>query len=150
MSRIFSSLSTERTAVWDVLLLSRSHFIYHSHVPVLRRPLSSVALKPSLHTPRRRSLHATSSLFLPRKRDFFSSNTLLQQQVRRTDDTSLENQQPPKKRQLRLPATKTSLRRVAVEAQRSRDGGLSQTAATVDIHSRTKVRHDIPPAVFSY
>jgi hypothetical protein len=128
-----------------MLLPSRSYYICQNHVLVLRRPFSSVALKPSFfHAPRRRSLHAAPTLFLPRRRDFFSSNTLLQQQVRRTDDASLEGQQPQKKRQLRLPATKTSLRRVAVEAQRSRDGGLSQIGAGVDIHSRTKVRYGFP------
>jgi len=128
-----------------MLLSSRSYYICHNYALALRRPFSSVALQPSFfHAPRRRSLHAAPSLFLPRKRDFFSSNTLLQQQVRRTDDASLESQQPQKKRQLRLPATKTSLRRVAVEAQRSRDGGLPQIGAGVDIHSRTKVRYGVP------
>src|SRR5438552_1936824 len=110
-----------------MLVSSPSRFICQNHALVFRRLFSSVTLVPShlrrCNAPRRRSMHATSSLFLPRKRDFFSSNALLQQQVR-TDDASLENRQPQKRRQLRLPATKTSLRRVAVEAQRSRDGGL--------------------------
>jgi hypothetical protein len=136
-----------------MLMSSPSRFLYQNHTLVFRRPFSSVTLefiRPHWYNaPRRRSMHAASSLLLPRKRDFFSSNSLLQQQMGRTGDASLENQQPQKKRQLRLPATKTSLRRVAVEAQRSRDGGLSQTSAGLDIHSRTKVESDNSLVVFT-
>jgi hypothetical protein len=126
---------------------SSSRFACQNQALVFRRLFSGVTLKPShlrlYNTPRLRSVHAASTLFLPRKRDFFSSNALLQQQAHQTGDASPENRQPQKKRQLRLPATKTSLRRVAVEAQRSRDGGLSQISAGVDIHSHTKVESDV-------
>ncbi|ERF75840.1 hypothetical protein EPUS_01206 [Endocarpon pusillum Z07020] len=83
-----------------------------------------------------RPLHAAPALLLPRRRDFFSSNSVLRQQVQNPDgskDKQLtqsdngEVAQIPKRKGARASAAKTSLRRVAVEAQRSKDSSLSKS-----------------------
>lgn len=67
-----------------------------------------------------RFLHATAAGQAPRKRNFFSSNAKLQEEF--TDHKNAGKDVPLQKRkQIRLPGGKTSLRRVAVEAQRSRE-----------------------------
>ncbi|KAG4427795.1 hypothetical protein IFR05_016721 [Cadophora sp. M221] len=67
-----------------------------------------------------RCLHASAAGQAPRKRNFFSSNATLQQES--ASNGSLEDLPPAQKRKpVRSPAGKTSLRRVAVEAQRSRE-----------------------------
>ncbi|KAE8153738.1 hypothetical protein BDV25DRAFT_149072 [Aspergillus avenaceus] len=79
--------------------------------------------------PRSQSLHASSPFGLPRRKDFFSSNAYLAQKSPRTgdvSDASTQETQKQRKRGGRLPAAPTSLRRVAVEAQRSKDGFLSK------------------------
>ena len=71
-----------------------------------------------------RYIHGSPILQSPRRRDFFSSNATLQAQPQdppRNGDNA-EYQQPQPRKGSRLPVGKTSLRRVAVEAQRSRDG----------------------------
>jgi required for meiotic nuclear division protein 1 len=77
-------------------------------------------------------------MFFPRRRDFFSSNSLLRQQTQSAD--GLKDQQPQpsdhevgqihKRKPSRSSAAKTSLRRVAVEAQRSKDSTRSKTPPT--------------------
>jgi len=71
-----------------------------------------------------RHIHGSPVLQTPRRRDFFSSNAALQQQRQDPppNGDNAEYQQPQQRKGSRLPAGKTSLRRVAVEAQRSRDG----------------------------
>ena len=67
-----------------------------------------------------RCLHATAAGQSPRKRNFFSSNATLQQET--SSNGATENLPSAQKRKpVRSPAGKTSLRRVAVEAQRSRE-----------------------------
>jgi hypothetical protein len=67
-------------------------------------------------------------LSLPRQKDFFSSSVYLAQKQLSTDDGSSDNldSQKQRLRSGRIPAAPTSLRRVAVEAQRSKDGILSK------------------------
>ncbi|KAI9825384.1 MAG: hypothetical protein M1819_000550 [Sarea resinae] len=112
---------------------------------------SSIYLNRS---PRTRSLHASCSLSSPRKRDFFSSNINRQQQEpSRQKQQQQESRPGPRheaetgeaqssqrlKKPSRIPASKTSLRRVAVEAQRSRDGISSRRGVGVGgAESRTK------------
>ncbi|KAI9852123.1 MAG: hypothetical protein M1838_001747 [Thelocarpon superellum] len=76
-------------------------------------------------------------------RDFFSSNAALQEQQqhlpplqRMNGDSSTIPQ--PKRKAARSPPGKSSLRRVAVEAQRSRTGVLSRNPQTGADSSRTK------------
>ncbi|KAJ5287952.1 hypothetical protein N7478_003638 [Penicillium angulare] len=78
--------------------------------------------------PQNQYLHASPALQLPRRKDFFSSNAHLAQKLSSKDDGN-ENAESQKQRRrgVRLPAVSTSLRRVAVEAQRSRDGFLSKS-----------------------
>lgn len=82
-----------------------------------------------------RPLHAAPAFFLPRRRDFFSSNSILKQQNQptlgevgeaRTHPESHPNEigQTPKRKSARKSVAKTSLRRAAVEAQRSKDSSL--------------------------
>ncbi|KAJ5046311.1 uncharacterized protein L3040_003558 [Drepanopeziza brunnea f. sp. 'multigermtubi'] len=89
--------------------------------PAARRLLTDGNLRPQLL----RSLHATAAGQAPRRRNFFSSNANLQQQLPPSIETATAtaNDLPPqqKRKSVRSPAGKTSLRRVAVEAQRSRE-----------------------------
>lgn len=87
-----------------------------------------------------RSLHGTGSFLLPRRRDFFSSNaSLSQSQPAKAKNEDAESLHGPKKRSARSPASKTSLRRVAVEAQRSREGAMKESATSTETH-KAKVR----------
>ena len=88
-----------------------------------------------------RHIHASPVLHVRRRRDFFSSNAALQQlpqdPVRNGD--SAEFQQPQQRKASRLPGGKTSLRRVAVEAQRSRDGIATPGKPTLNGLQKAKV-----------
>jgi required for meiotic nuclear division protein 1 len=86
-----------------------------------------------------RTLHASPPLLRPRRRDFFSSNSLLSSERSSTPDSpkadnALQIQQTngQKRKTARSPAAKTSLRRVAVEAQRSKDGNLARSKEIVN------------------
>ncbi|KAL4946150.1 hypothetical protein BDV06DRAFT_183268 [Aspergillus oleicola] len=94
--------------------------------PICKRPAAIRILKQ----PQSHYLHATSPLGLPRRKDFFSSNAYLAQKQPATGDAaegSSQESQKQRKRGGRSPAAPTSLRRVAVEAQRSRDSFRSKT-----------------------
>lgn len=85
--------------------------------PTARRILNNGSTRPYAS----RFIHATAAAQSPRKRNFFSSNAALQQEGVSAD--AVTDLQPVQKRKsMRSPAGKTSLRRVAVEAQRSREG----------------------------
>lgn len=75
-----------------------------------------------------RELHASAVALVPRKRTFFSSNAVLQQDISNSLGDSVAGGTPlkdalstQKRKPVRSPPGKTSLRRVAVEAQRSRN-----------------------------
>ena len=96
--------------------------------------------------PNFRPLHASPIFQRPRRRDFFSSNpSLLQQKSEELvseGDTLVGVQEEvasQKRRTARSPAAKTSLRRVAVEAQRSKDGNLSRSRRIPDDASVPKL-----------
>ncbi|KPI35899.1 uncharacterized protein AB675_10482 [Cyphellophora attinorum] len=97
------------------------------------RPLAAALIGPSAcfscrragwdlyRQPGLRPLHASPIFQRPRRRDFFSSNAALSTQK----DPDSQNTQPgtiQKRKTARPSAAKTSLRRVAVEAQRSKVG----------------------------
>jgi len=88
------------------------------------RPFSNVTVRRVFNdvnaTRPFRCLHATVITQTPRKRYFFSSNAALQQQTCGSEPVV---DLPPvqKRKPVRSPAGKISLRRVAVEAQRSRE-----------------------------
>ncbi|BCS22766.1 RMD1 family protein [Aspergillus puulaauensis] len=91
--------------------------------------VSSICKRPAtiriLKQPQSHYLHASPSLSLPRRKDFFSSNAFLTQKQPTGSDTvegSSQESQKQRRRGGRSPAAPTSLRRVAVEAQRSKDG----------------------------
>lgn len=100
------------------------------------RQLTTSALfkSPSSGLRTQRFLHATSAFSAPRRRQFFSSNAVLQQEHSTSNDisssTALEaTKSDPtikKRKQTRSTASKTSLRRVAAEAQRSRANSARQ------------------------
>ena len=88
-----------------------------------RRGALDLSKQPGL-----RPLHASPIFQRPRRRDFFSSNSTLANHKdadvsARTND-SVEALQARKRKAGGAAAAKTSLRRVAVEAQRSKDGNL--------------------------
>lgn len=93
-----------------------------------------------------RPLHASPIFQRPRRRDFFSSNVVLanhktegQETIREHDETSADNVQARKRKAGGSPAAKTSLRRVAVEAQRSKDGKLAKSYRHSDEASAPKL-----------
>ncbi|KAH6682466.1 hypothetical protein B0J14DRAFT_555767 [Halenospora varia] len=84
--------------------------------------------------------HAATAYQAPRKRTFFSSNTALQQESSAGQGDSINNVLPSQKRKaVRSPAGKSSLRRVAVEAQRSRESVLRKKDAIRDAEGSTRV-----------
>ncbi|PLB52894.1 YagE family protein [Aspergillus steynii IBT 23096] len=98
-----------------------------------RPSVCSACKKPAVlrlvQQPRSQHLHASSPFSLPRRKDFFSSNAYLNQKQAKPGDVnseSLPESQKQRRRGSRLPAAPTSLRRVAVEAQRSKDGFVSR------------------------
>ncbi|KAJ6028344.1 hypothetical protein N7540_003920 [Penicillium herquei] len=92
-----------------------------------------------LRQPYNHCLHASPALELPRRKDFFSSNAHLAQKSNKEDGAESLDGQKQRRRGVRSPAAPTSLRRVAVEAQRSRDGFLLQGPAQRAGHSPNKV-----------
>jgi len=91
-----------------------------------------------------RPLHASPIFQRPRRRDFFSSNAVLSNQRVDNDtkddaETAAEILQARKRKAGGAAAAKTSLRRVAVEAQRSKDGKLARSHRQSDIAASTKL-----------
>ena len=70
--------------------------------------------------------HASASLLSKRRKGFFSSNAILRNPT--SDDKKSEPSTQGKRRSTRPSAAPHSLRRVAVEAQRSRDGKIIKKA----------------------
>lgn len=87
-----------------------------------------------------RYLHASATNLYPRKRLFFSSNAALQQEAPVAKSGSLADYTgSPKRKNIRSPAGKTSLRRVAAEAQRSRESSLPKAEATSTHNGNNRV-----------
>ena len=115
------------------------------------RPFSSLRIISDLPLRfRSSSFHSTGAL-RSRKRhtrdDYFSSSAprFIQQDAKPEKSTAESEGSPPnnKRKNTRSHAAKNSLRRVAVEAQRSRDGtGLKKTA-TVAPQATSKVRYPL-------
>jgi required for meiotic nuclear division protein 1 len=118
------------------------------------------AMFAAIRQPRNQHLHASSSFSHGRRKDFFSSNAVLRQsqsQSQPANNTSKElnlQGQSKKRKAGRSAAANTSLRRVAVEAQRSRDGILSDSQLTEKGLYQTKVPQPepflSPPLFFSF
>ena len=95
-----------------------------------------------------RPIHAAPALLLPRRRDFFSSNSILRQRGENPDDHgALQDSQADRgelaqmqkrRKTARSSAAKTSLRRVAVEAQRTKESPRSQIQSVDDEIQATK------------
>lgn len=107
------------------------------------RPFASSAVRhvfnDAIARPRPlRCLHATAIAQAPRKRNFFSSNAVLQHETSSSEsvkDLPLAQKRKP----IRSPAGKTSLRRVAVEAQRSREASNRRQNALAEEKSNNTV-----------
>ena len=122
---------------------------------VVSRSYSSLSYsKVSTSTPilfRNRSLSTGITLSAKRRRDFFSSNATLRQPQNEAgvDNPTQPEAQPvegQKRKNKRSPPGKSSLRRVAVEAQRSRDGNEFKKSEIIGSHSNTKARMtEYPP-----
>ena len=86
------------------------------------------------------SFHSTPILSKKRKtqKDFFSSNAAPYQPLATEETKIAEPAQNPKRKTTRSPAAKNSLRRVAVEAQRSRDGKDIRRSPTSSHHIAAK------------
>ncbi|KAG9233264.1 hypothetical protein BJ875DRAFT_50920 [Amylocarpus encephaloides] len=105
-----------------------------------RQFASSSIRRIQIHGNRPRYLHAATSHQFPRKRAFFSSNAALQDEdITGKAITSSEIPAPQKRKNVRSPAGKTSLRRVAVEAQRSRAAPTRKQDPSSDIEGSNRV-----------
>lgn len=71
------------------------------------------------------------------RREPLSTDAIVQESQRESDKS--EGPQPAKRKKTRSPAAKNSLRRVAVEAQRSRDGIVIEGIPGLEDRSNTKV-----------
>ena len=116
-----------------------------------KRPVAARLLR----CPQNQYLHASPALGLPRRKDFFSSNALLAQKQLSKNDGSQDNpdSQKQRRRSGRTPAAPTSLRRVAVEAQRSKDGFLSKAQLKEQGLHQSKVStdpRDLRPRILTY
>ncbi|CAO1602586.1 hypothetical protein XANCAGTX0491_006193 [Xanthoria calcicola] len=102
------------------------------------RPYSSLRgpSTSSLLQSRNRSFHLTGSQAFPKRRKFFSSNPHLQKAQPEAEPE--EAPKSPKRKNQRSPASKNSLRRVAVEAQRSKNGKEVRTVGSHEAHTSTK------------
>lgn len=112
-------------------MFARPYVCLSCKAPVLRLPTR----------PQTQYFHVSPPLARPRRKDFFSSNAHLKQKQNNTDEP-IEfpaDSQKQRRRGPRLPAAPTSLRRVAVEAQRSKDGILSKALLKEQGLYRTKV-----------
>lgn len=93
-------------------------------------------------------LHASPVFQRPRRREFFSSNHSLQSQQKDGADEEAGLISSPasmqKRKTARSPGAKTSLRRVGLEAQRSKAGNLVRTGG------RTQDEYDTPKLVTAY
>ena len=90
---------------------------YLRHYSSLRtvRPIKPTVVRPIVS-----SFHSSGGILSRKRKDFFSSNAT--PQLAQQDAKSENPPQATKRKSTRSPAAKNSLRRVAVEAQRSRDG----------------------------
>ena len=101
---------------------------------------------------RHRSLSTSNNLLAKRRKGFFSSNAIQykpqpeheshqqQQQPQQQEGLSQGQEQGKKRKAKRSPASKTSLRRVAFEAQKSKDGHELKRSANLGLGTETKVR----------
>lgn len=103
--------------------------------PAARRIFNDAHTRPQVL----RYLHATAAGQAPRKRNFFSSNAVLQQELSETPESGKDVPPPQKRKPIRSPAGKTSLRRVAAEAQRSRENTLRRTDIVTNAGGNNRV-----------
>ena len=97
---------------------------------------------------RHRSLSTANNLLAKRRKGFFSSNASLKGPQR--DNDAAEQQQiqqlgqeyDKQRKAKQSPAGKASLRRVAIEAQRSKDGHDLKRLASSGSQTDTKVKHE--------
>ena len=99
-------------------------------------------------SPRHRSLSTSNYLMSKRRKGFFSSNASArgpQGEKEPAAQQPQQGQEPGKKRKTkRSPGGKTSLRQVAVEAQRSKEGHELKKSASLGLQTATKVRLKSP------
>ncbi|KAL9025790.1 MAG: hypothetical protein Q9196_005452, partial [Gyalolechia fulgens] len=109
------------------------------YLPPFLRPYSSV--KPPLEPSsppfyHHQFLNPIDTHRLPERRNFYPSTSHLQKPQREIESEELPK--PQKRKKQRSPAGKNSLRRVAVEAQRSRDGKDTKRSPSEEPQSSTK------------
>lgn len=99
-------------------------------------------------SPRHRSLSTSDCLLAKRRKGFFSSNASTrspQGEKEPAEQQPQQGQEPGKKRKAkRSQGAKTSLRRVAVEAQRSKEGHELKKLASPGLQTATKVGSEPP------
>jgi uncharacterized Rmd1/YagE family protein len=103
--------------------------------PIARRIVNDCHSRPQPL----RYLHATAAGQAPRKRSFFSSSAALQQELAAKLEPLKDVAPAQKRKPIRSPAGKTSLRRVAVEAQRSRENTLRRRDVVKDVEGNNRV-----------
>ena len=99
-------------------------------------------------SPRHRSLSTSNCLLSKRRKGFFSSNASTrgpQGEKEPAEQQPQQGQEQAKKRKAkRSPGGKSSLRQVAVEAQRSREGHELKKSASLGLQTATKVSSNSP------
>ena len=132
-----------------LLTVSRGWGIIRSRIAITTlRPYSCQANKqwttPTTVLQRHRSLSTSNNLLAKRRKDFFSSNASIRLSQREKGTTEQQQQlqelqeQGKERKPKRSPPGKTSLRRVAVEAQRSKDGHELKRSASLGSQTATK------------
>ncbi len=104
--------------------------------PALRQLFSRGSTSPRRPS---RYLHAATAPQAPRKRVFFSSNAILRHEGVLDGDVAEDVLPKRKRKPARSPAGKTSLRRVAVEAQRSRENANRRKKVVTDSEGSSRV-----------
>ncbi|TVY81951.1 MIOREX complex component [Lachnellula suecica] len=117
------------------MIFAMQAFTRHFPSPIFRRVLSECPARLPL-----RHLHAAAVYQYPRKRNFFSSNAALNQEgAPATAQITKDGLPTPKRKPTRSPAGKASLRRVAAEAQRSRDAALRKKDIAQNVEGSNRV-----------
>lgn len=123
-------------------LVYMSRIQLRSFALLSRQSIGSSCRRAAGDVPKHKNLHATPTLLLPRRRDFFSSHSIARQRGETLDEHGVVQKSQADQGELahtqkrrntsRSSAAKTSLRRVAVEAQRTKESPRSQTKSAGD------------------
>ncbi|MBE3050348.1 hypothetical protein IMZ48_49200, partial [Candidatus Bathyarchaeota archaeon] len=115
--------STHKIVPWTVMSRPACTLFSQSPTTICHRPLLTASTSPRTKT--RRAFHPTPTTYLPRRRDFFTSNACLQKKGEsETPQSGAQVKRKPRA------GVKKSLRRVAIIAQQPSQRGSATGEAT--------------------